>query len=133
MHNVDSVIGSLKTISHQEGLGIRRGEFKMAQHKYQMDVGESSGGRMLCFTYVHMHADAIQVSTVGLVPEMKRFMQETQGRHLLAVSLHASSDEKRSKIIPVNKRHSISEVRMKAGKLGSGLSQCRASVDWERV
>jgi 23S rRNA (adenine2503-C2)-methyltransferase len=47
----------------------------------------------------------ITVSTVGLVPMIERFAQETQVK--LAISLNASDDETRSKIMPVNKRWNI--------------------------
>ncbi|MEZ5341346.1 MAG: radical SAM protein [Acidimicrobiales bacterium] len=54
-------------------------------------------------------ARKITVSTVGLVPQMRRFAEE--GLQVgLAVSLHAANDDDRSKMIPINKRHPIAEV-----------------------
>lgn len=50
----------------------------------------------------------ITVSTVGLVPQMRRFMEETQVN--LAVSLHAASDELRSKLVPVNRKYPLAEL-----------------------
>ncbi len=51
----------------------------------------------------------ITVSTCGLVPQMLAFAKE--GLPVtLAVSLHASSDEIRRKLMPVANRYSISEV-----------------------
>jgi 23S rRNA (adenine2503-C2)-methyltransferase len=51
----------------------------------------------------------VTVSTVGLVPQIRRFAQEgLQVR--LAVSLHAATDEQRSALLPVNKRWPIAEV-----------------------
>jgi 23S rRNA (adenine2503-C2)-methyltransferase len=47
----------------------------------------------------------ITVSTVGLVPMIERFAQETQVK--LAISLNAADDETRERIMPVNKRWSI--------------------------
>jgi 23S rRNA (adenine2503-C2)-methyltransferase len=47
----------------------------------------------------------ITVSTVGLVPMIERFALETEVK--LAISLNASDDETRSKIMPVNKRWNI--------------------------
>ena len=60
---------------------------------------------------LNVSAGGVTVSTVGLVPEMRRFVHDTQGRSLLAVSLHVASDEVRSRIVPNNKRYPLSEVR----------------------
>lgn len=49
----------------------------------------------------------ITVSTSGLVKEIERLGQDFGGKVRLAVSLHASSDETRSKIMPVNRKHNI--------------------------
>lgn len=50
----------------------------------------------------------ITVSTVGLVPMIERFAQETDVK--LAISLNASNDETRDRIMPVNKRWKIAEL-----------------------
>jgi 23S rRNA (adenine2503-C2)-methyltransferase len=50
----------------------------------------------------------ITVSTVGLVPQIERFGAETNVK--LAISLNASDDETRSRIMPVNKRYPISAL-----------------------
>lgn len=49
-------------------------------------------------------ARKITVSTVGVVPNIKKLMNEDiQVR--LAVSLHCSSEEERSQLLPANKRY----------------------------
>jgi 23S rRNA (adenine2503-C2)-methyltransferase len=51
----------------------------------------------------------IVVSTVGLVPAIKRLTEE--GLHItLALSLHAPDDELRNTLVPVNTRWPVSEV-----------------------
>ena len=55
----------------------------------------------------------ITISTVGLVPEIRRFADECAETGLeikLAISLHESSDEKRSAIMPVNRKHELDEL-----------------------
>jgi 23S rRNA (adenine2503-C2)-methyltransferase len=60
----------------------------------------------------------VTVSTVGLVPQIRRFAQEgLQVR--LAVSLHAATDEQRSALLPMNKRWPIAEL----------LAACRDYAD----
>ena len=54
-------------------------------------------------------ARKITISTVGLVPAMRRYADE-QRQTPLAVSLHAATDEERNKLIPVNKRWPIADV-----------------------
>src|SRR5262245_6540090 len=50
----------------------------------------------------------ITVSTVGLAPEIPRFIAET--RVNLAVSLHATDDAVRTKLVPVTRRYPIAAV-----------------------
>ncbi len=49
------------------------------------------------------------ISTVGLVPSIRRFADETRQVNL-AVSLHAADDKTRGDMMPVNKRYPIAEV-----------------------
>ncbi len=51
----------------------------------------------------------ITLSTVGLVPQIRRFADEKL-QVKLAVSLHAATDEERSALLPVNKRWPLSEL-----------------------
>jgi 23S rRNA (adenine2503-C2)-methyltransferase len=54
-------------------------------------------------------ARRMTISTVGLVPQIRRFADE-QRQVNLAISLHAAEDEERLAIMPVNKRYQIDEV-----------------------
>lgn len=51
----------------------------------------------------------ITVSTVGLVPEMRRFAASSS-KVQLALSLHATTDEVRDWIVPVNRRHDLAQL-----------------------
>lgn len=52
----------------------------------------------------------ITVSTVGLVPGIRRLGEEFDGKIGLAISLHAPDDEIRSRILPMNRRYPIAEL-----------------------
>ncbi len=52
----------------------------------------------------------ITVSTVGLVPGIRRLGQDFEGKIGLAVSLHAPNDEIRDRIMPMNKRYPIADL-----------------------
>jgi 23S rRNA (adenine2503-C2)-methyltransferase len=54
-------------------------------------------------------ARKITVSTVGLVPEIKR-LAEMPLQLRLAVSLHGATDEVREKIMPVNRKYPLREL-----------------------
>lgn len=50
----------------------------------------------------------VTLSTVGLVPQIKRLIDET--RVNLAISLHATTDAARSELMPINRKYSLSEL-----------------------
>jgi len=50
----------------------------------------------------------ITVSTSGVVPELKALGDRTQA--MLAISLHATNDELREKLVPLNKKYPIAEL-----------------------
>ncbi len=54
-------------------------------------------------------ARRITLSTVGLVPMMRRFANEKRQVNL-AVSLHAIHDEARASLMPVNKKYNLAEL-----------------------
>ncbi len=49
------------------------------------------------------------ISTVGLVPQIKRFADEKRQVNL-AISLHAAEDDLRLSMMPVNKKYNIEEI-----------------------
>jgi 23S rRNA (adenine2503-C2)-methyltransferase len=58
---------------------------------------------------INIGARGLTVSTVGLVPGIKRLADEALPINL-AISLHASNDTLRSSMMPVNKRWNIAEL-----------------------
>lgn len=51
----------------------------------------------------------ITISTVGLVPQIRRFADENL-QVTLAVSLHKATDEERTALLPINKRWNLDEL-----------------------
>lgn len=73
----------------------------------------------------------ITVSTVGLVPQIRRFAHEgLQVR--LAISLHAATDEARSALLPVNKRYPIAEV-IEACRDYAATTGRRVTFEWALI
>ncbi len=52
----------------------------------------------------------VTVSTSGLVPEIDRLGRDFGGQVTLAISLHATTDEQRSALMPINKKHPLAEL-----------------------
>ncbi len=66
--------------------------------------------RLLCDEKgLNIHPKRITVSTSGIVPKIMAFAEE-EVRPRLAVSLSGTTDEQRTKLIPLNKRYGIEEL-----------------------
>jgi 23S rRNA (adenine2503-C2)-methyltransferase len=71
------------------------------------------------------------ISTVGLVPQIRRFADEKRQVNL-AISLHAANDEERLAIMPVNKRYPIEEV-LEACKYYIHVTRRRVTFEWALI
>ncbi len=54
---------------------------------------------------------AIVISTVGLVPRLRRFSETFGGRVGLALSLHAGTDATRRQIVPAARKNSLADLK----------------------
>jgi len=71
------------------------------------------------------------ISTVGLVPQIRRFADEKRQVNL-AISLHAVDDDERLQIMPVNKRYNIDEV-IEACKYYVDQTSRRITFEWALI
>ena len=74
---------------------------------------------------------AITVSTVGLVPAMRKLAAEGMSCRL-AVSLHAPDDELRDELVPVNRRWQIAEVLDAAWDYAAATGR-RVSIEYAMI
>ena len=58
----------------------------------------------------NLSARRITVSTVGLVPGIRRLGRDFEGKVGLAISLHASDDDTRSRLVPINRRYPVGDL-----------------------
>lgn len=80
---------------------------------------------------MNLGARKITISTVGLVPAIRRYADE--GRQTpLAVSLHAATDEERSRLIPINKRWPLKEL-MEACRYYISKTGRRITFEWALI
>jgi 23S rRNA (adenine2503-C2)-methyltransferase len=69
-----------------------------------------AAAELLCFPVLNaISAKAITVSTVGLVPEIRKFIAEDRPFRL-SISIGAAIDEKRAKLVPIAARTPVREV-----------------------
>lgn len=67
---------------------------------------------------LNLGARRFTISTVGLVPAIRRFADEKRQVNL-AISLHAANDEERSALLPINRKYPLEEV----------ISACRYYIE----
>lgn len=76
-------------------------------------------------------ARSITVSTVGMVPGMRRLAAEPWQVNL-AVSIHAADDELRSELVPLNRRYPLAEVEAAAAEYFEKKGR-RVSLEWTMI
>lgn len=70
----------------------------------------------------------VTVSTVGIVPGIRRLAEENLGVHL-ALSLHAPDDGTRARIVPANKRYPVAEI-MDAARAFQAKSRRISTIEY---
>lgn len=73
----------------------------------------------------------VTVSTVGIVPGMRRLAEADLGV-TLAVSLHAANDVARSDLVPMNRRYSIDAVLGAAREFSEATGR-RVTLEWALI
>jgi 23S rRNA (adenine2503-C2)-methyltransferase len=71
------------------------------------------------------------ISTVGLVPAIRRFTEEMRQVNL-AISLHAADDALRSSMLPVNKKYPIDEI-LAASREYISTTGRRVTFEWALI
>lgn len=75
-----------------------------------------------------MSARSLTVSTVGVVPGIKRLAEEGWPLNL-AISLHAADDRLRSRLVPLNRRYPIADLEEAAVDYAERTGR-RVSIEW---
>lgn len=79
----------------------------------------------------HFGARRFTISTVGLVPQIRRFANELRQVNL-AISLHAVDNDERSAMMPVNQRYKIEEV-LEACQYYVEKTSRRITIEWALI
>jgi 23S rRNA (adenine2503-C2)-methyltransferase len=79
----------------------------------------------------NLGARKITISTVGLIPAIRRYADERR-QTPLAVSLHAATDEERSRLLPVNRRWPLADL-MEACRYYIDQTGRRMTFEWALI
>jgi 23S rRNA (adenine2503-C2)-methyltransferase len=63
-------------------------------------------------------ADRITISTVGLLPQIERYIEERQPYRLM-LSLHSAFSQKRERLVPITARYDVPELAAAARRLAA--------------
>lgn len=80
---------------------------------------------------MNLGARRFTVSTVGLIPAIRRFTAEDRQVNL-AISLHAADDELRSRLLPINRKYPLDEL-MQACLEYVEQTRRRLSFEWALI
>jgi 23S rRNA (adenine2503-C2)-methyltransferase len=79
----------------------------------------------------NLGARRFTISTVGLVPMIRRFADEKRQVNL-AISLHAAEDESRENMLPINKKYKIEDV-LEACRYYVSQTGRRVTFEWALI
>lgn len=97
----EGITDTLRPLTNLVFMGMGEPLHNFENLKRALELLQSEDGP----NFSHRH---ITVSTVGLVPMIERFGRETEVK--LAISLNASDDETRSRIMPINRKWNIAAL-----------------------
>lgn len=80
---------------------------------------------------LNLGARRFTISTVGIIPMIRRFAQEKRQVNL-AISLHAVTDEQRSTMLPVNKKFPLADL-IQAVRDYAALTGRRVTFEWALI
>ena len=87
--------------------------------------------RIISADGVHLGARHITVSTVGLIPGIRKLTEHLPQVNL-AVSLHAATDELRDQLVPINKKYPLAALE-KAMADWRRATRRRPSIEWAMI
>jgi 23S rRNA (adenine2503-C2)-methyltransferase len=106
------IVGQVRVLAHATGLAgsafniVLMG---MGEPLHNYDATMKALRMMADESGLGVHPRRVTLSTVGLVPAIARLAAEPLMPNL-AISLHATTDDQRSRIVPVNKKYSLEQL-----------------------
>ncbi|MFH1654481.1 MAG: 23S rRNA (adenine(2503)-C(2))-methyltransferase RlmN [Pseudomonadota bacterium] len=103
------IVGQLLTIMNQNATPVTNVVLMgMGEPLANYEAVKGAVEIMIDTRAIEMSYRRVTLSTCGLIPELKRFVNDLPV--MIAISLSATTDEVRSKIMPINKKYSIAKI-----------------------
>lgn len=103
----------------------------MGEPFHNYDASLAAVDRLNDPTGLNLGARRFTISTVGLIPAIRRFTKEKR-QVGLAISLHSAEDELRSSMLPVNERYPIADL-IQACRDYVEMSGRRVTFEWALI
>jgi 23S rRNA (adenine2503-C2)-methyltransferase len=103
---VEQAVYARRLLSHEVGSITNVVFMGMGEPFHNIDNVIKAANIMVDENGLHFSPRKVTVSTSGLVPQLKRFLRESNCA--LAVSLNATTDEVRNWIMPINRKYKLS-------------------------
>jgi 23S rRNA (adenine2503-C2)-methyltransferase len=106
------IVGQVRVLAHDTGLAgspfniVLMG---MGEPLHNYDATMKALRMMADESGLAVHPRRVTLSTVGLVPAIEKLAAEPLMPNL-AISLHATTDDQRSRIVPINKKYSLEQL-----------------------
>ncbi len=103
----------------------------MGEPFHNYDASLAAVDRLTDSDGLRFGARRITISTVGLIPMIRRFTDERRQVNL-AVSLHAATDDLRDRLVPINRRYPIGPL-LEACRDYVRITRRRLTVEWALI
>jgi 23S rRNA (adenine2503-C2)-methyltransferase len=106
------IAGEVRVLAHQTGFADRPFNvvlMGMGEPLHNYDATMKALRILADERGLALHPRRVTLSTVGIVPGLERLAKEPVMPNL-AVSLHATTDEDRSRLVPVNRKYALKDV-----------------------
>ena len=108
----DEIAGQVRVLAHDTGLANKSFNvvlMGMGEPLHNYDATMQALGILADKEGLAMNPKRVTLSTVGIVPALERLASEPLMPNP-AISLHATTDELRSRIVPVNRKYDLAEL-----------------------
>lgn len=128
--SVGEIVEQVLALSHERPLTnvVLMG---MGEPFHNYDASLSAIDRLTHPEGLRLGARRITISTVGLVPMIRRFTDERRQVNL-AVSLHAATDELRDRLVPINRRYPLADL-LEACRDYVRVTRRRLTFEWALI
>jgi len=128
---VEQVLHYARKLKHEDKKVTNIVLMGMGEPFHNYDASLDAIDRLNDHEGFNLGARRFTISTVGIIPAIRRFTSENRQINL-AISLHATEDKSRSSMIPINDKYPIDEL-MKACRQYVDKTGRRITIEWALI